>query len=275
MATVPNQKKVVFAKKRPWDRDNPFARLHVDAMQNARKNLKAEAFILWLAISSWDENSSLELSCQYMINHWGFAERSYHRARNELLEKGYLIPSPTNKSVLIFHEDGTANLAVRTENGDQPANLAASQNFAAAPSEETKPYENDDNSAKMAASTKNLAISTQYQKHDFTANLAVAAEPVIINDNKTRDEDIFVMAAKMAAPDCQNGRLDCQIDQRNTTDTTDKQISERKKENEIVKLTHEAANTMLSTLTPGKDYKIQKGFVTILKTNITYELPRV
>ena len=127
----------------------------------------------------------------------------------------------------------------------------------------------------MAASIKNLAISTQSQKHDFTANLTVAAEPVIINNNKTRDEDMFVMAAKMAAPDCQNGRLDCQIDQRNTTDTTDKQISERKKENEIIKLTHEAANTMLSTLTPGKDYKIQKGFVTILKTNITYELPRV
>ena len=127
----------------------------------------------------------------------------------------------------------------------------------------------------MAASTKNLAISTQSQKHDFTAKMAVAAEPVIINDNKTRDEDIFIMAAKMAASDCQNGRLDCQIDQRNTTDTTDKQISERKKESEIIKLTHESANAMLSTLTPGKDYKIQKGFVTILKTNITYELPRV
>ena len=50
----------------------------------------------------------------------------------------------------------------------------------------------------MAASTKNLAISTQSQIHDFTANLAVAAESIIINDNKTRDEDILVMAAKMA-----------------------------------------------------------------------------
>ena len=118
MATVPNQKIITFAKKRPWDKDNPFARLHVDAMQNARKNLKAEAFVLWLAISSWDENSTLELSCQYMMKYWGFAERSYHRARNELLEKGYLALSPTNKGMLIFYEDGTANLAVGTKNGD-------------------------------------------------------------------------------------------------------------------------------------------------------------
>lgn len=117
MATVPNQKTIVFAKKRPWDKNNPFARIHVDAMQEARKHLKPEAFILWLAISSWDENSTFELSCQYMMKYWGFAERSYHRARNELIEKGYLILSPTNKSTFIFYEDGTANLAVRTENG--------------------------------------------------------------------------------------------------------------------------------------------------------------
>lgn len=275
MATVPNQKIITFAKKRPWDKDNPFARLHVDAMQNARKNLKAEAFVLWLAISSWDENSTLELSCQYMMKYWGFAERSYHRARNELLEKGYLALSPTNKGMLIFYEDGTANLAVGTKNGDQTANLAVSTKPTPVSSAQVLPYENNDQSANLAASSKKMKTITKIKNHEFSANLAAGAELVNINDNKTHGKDIFGQTAKMAAGPCQNGSIDCQIGKRNTTETTDKIKEEKKQNNNPIKLTRDETNELLENLRFEKDYKIQNGIITIFETNKTYLLPQI
>ena len=126
----------------------------------------------------------------------------------------------------------------------------------------------------MAASSEFLAVPPQIKNNDFPANLAVGAEHVNIDVNKTRGEDFFGWAAKMAVVPCQNGSLDCQIDQRNTTETTDK-IIDRKKEEDIIELSYDAVNELLSNLLPGKDYQINNGFVTITQTKEVYKLPRL
>lgn len=121
--SVPNQKIVQIAKRRPWGHTekelrnvDTFGRIHTDAAQKAARELSSHTYILWTAIALWADGKPMELSCAYMKKQWGFAERTYHRSKNELIEKGYLIPATDGSNILIFFEDGSANLAVDSNN---------------------------------------------------------------------------------------------------------------------------------------------------------------
>lgn len=111
-----NQNIVHIAKRRPWghkekemrDKDT-FGRFHIDAAQKARKALKAETFIMWMIINAWADEKNMELSCANFVKNWGFAERTYYRAKKELMDAGYLVLSKEESNILYFFEDGLPN----------------------------------------------------------------------------------------------------------------------------------------------------------------------
>lgn len=114
--SVANQNIIHIAKRRPWghkEKDmrnvDTFGRFHIDAAQKARQTLKAETFIMWMIINAWADEKDMELSCAYFVKNWNFAERTYYRAKKELIDAGYLAPMKTGSNVLYFFEDGLPN----------------------------------------------------------------------------------------------------------------------------------------------------------------------
>ena len=66
--TSPHQKVIKLAKRRPWGHKEPhlrdqdsFGRFHIDAAKRARKNLTSEAFAVWIAIDSWNDEGEFAL----------------------------------------------------------------------------------------------------------------------------------------------------------------------------------------------------------------------
>ena len=92
--SYPNQYNTTIHKEK-CDKDNLYAVINLDALQNAMNCLSGSALTLWLYLAKNQENYSLWLSKTATVE-WGLSERSYYRARDELKDKGFLVESGAN-----------------------------------------------------------------------------------------------------------------------------------------------------------------------------------
>lgn len=96
MNTVPNQKTIKTTKEK-CDKNNLYAAYNLNALNFAMKDLKGEAFKLWLYIGKNQNGYTFALSPIDAINEWGIGSKSsYTRAVRELIDKGYLVETSPN-----------------------------------------------------------------------------------------------------------------------------------------------------------------------------------
>lgn len=87
MITYANQKVININKKKYT---NDFLQIGNDEWMAAAQDLTRNTFILYLYLASNNDNFNLALSQKAVQNAVGMSKSSYHRAIDELLEKGYM-----------------------------------------------------------------------------------------------------------------------------------------------------------------------------------------
>lgn len=93
--TVPNQKVVKIQKEKIEKEDN-YAKINVDALQNAMIDLDGNTFKLWMYFSKNRDGHTFALSKVDAIK-WGIGSKSsYDRAVRKLIEEGYLVKTSPN-----------------------------------------------------------------------------------------------------------------------------------------------------------------------------------
>lgn len=90
MASVPNQKQIVSAPRLKKDKDHLYAKLNLDALQQAMKDLNGSGLKLYLYFAKNREDYNFDLS-QKACEEWGLSRSSYYRGVKELKEAGYLV----------------------------------------------------------------------------------------------------------------------------------------------------------------------------------------
>lgn len=93
--TVPNQKVIVVAKA-VTDEKNKYARINLQAMDNAAQDLGAGAFKLWIYFAKNQNGYEFALSRQAVENNFGIKKKQYDNAIEELITKKYLVVTKSN-----------------------------------------------------------------------------------------------------------------------------------------------------------------------------------
>lgn len=101
--SVPNQKKVRIAPRTPRDKDNLYAMMNIDALSAAVRMLKGSALKMWLYFNKNQDEYEFELS-QKACSEWGIKKDSYYDGIDELINKGYLVPTHWTSNVYLFYE---------------------------------------------------------------------------------------------------------------------------------------------------------------------------
>lgn len=88
--TVPNQW-VIKVVKDSIGEDTTYMRTKISSLEKSAKDLKAGAFKLWVYFSKNQDNYTFALSPTHIQESFGMNKKQYDNARQELIEKGYLI----------------------------------------------------------------------------------------------------------------------------------------------------------------------------------------
>lgn len=99
--TVPNQK-VMVVKKERCDKNNYYAAINLEALQEAMSNLNNTEFKLWMYFAKNQNEHSFAYSPSDCISNWGFTRTSLYNAFAALEAKGYIQQKEGN--VFIFSE---------------------------------------------------------------------------------------------------------------------------------------------------------------------------
>lgn len=148
--SVANQDIVRMGKREPWDSEHIFARIHVEALQEAMCKLKGETLKLWLYL---DKNADrdktgrafqLELS-QKACEAWGIKKDAYYTAKKKLIELGYLTPIEEGSNIYIFNE--AIGDSEKPKTSEKPKNFSEKpKDFSEIPKESSeKPQRNTTN----------------------------------------------------------------------------------------------------------------------------------
>ena len=93
--TYENQK-TITTKAAKHDKDNLYALLNIEAMQEAMVLLKPNTFKLWCYLAKNQNNYTFALSCVDACNFCSFTKKTYLSCVQELIEVGYLINTAGN-----------------------------------------------------------------------------------------------------------------------------------------------------------------------------------
>lgn len=99
----PNQRYVKVNKKECSQKEL-YAKINIEAMNNAMRNLKPNAYKLWCYFAKNQDNYELWLSQLDVHEVTGMSESTYHRAFDELANKQYLIPANSSGRYYKFYE---------------------------------------------------------------------------------------------------------------------------------------------------------------------------
>ena len=99
-----NQYIVKIANRRPFDKNNTYALMHLDSLQEAMRNLKGESLKLWLYCNKNQDGFQFELS-QKVLADWGLKKDAYQSAKKKMQELGYLVPVSEGSNILVFYEN--------------------------------------------------------------------------------------------------------------------------------------------------------------------------
>ena len=101
--TVPNQKSVTI-RKEPCDRQNLYAKVNLDALQEAMKTLSNAEFVIWTYFAKNQEGFTFALSPQ-AADDWGnIARTTFNRTIRKFIEEGYLIADNNGSNHYTFYE---------------------------------------------------------------------------------------------------------------------------------------------------------------------------
>ena len=93
--TVPNQKRVKIKKQKITEYDL-YARIEMEALNNAAKDLQAGAFKLWIYFAKNQTEYEMALSNKAVEETFGMKIKQYNNAVKELTDKGYLVNTQGN-----------------------------------------------------------------------------------------------------------------------------------------------------------------------------------
>ena len=101
---APNQKVVTVIKSKP----KGYV-LDIEANKTARKVLSSDAYSLYMHFVLNVPWYTEALSMKYNLDTSSLSERTYYKAINELIEKGYLVKTPHEriKVYYLFYEAGS------------------------------------------------------------------------------------------------------------------------------------------------------------------------
>ena len=101
--SVPNQERIIV-KKSKTNKDNLYLCANLEALQEAMTIIKnSSALKLWLYLVKNQNGYEFELS-QVDCQKWGISRSSYYRAKNELIELGYLVPVREGSNIFSFFD---------------------------------------------------------------------------------------------------------------------------------------------------------------------------
>lgn len=101
--SVPNQKRVRIAKRTPRDKDHLYAMMNIDALSAAVRMLKGSALKMWLYFNKNQDEYEFELS-QKACSEWGIKKDGYYDGIEELIKRGYLVPTHWGSNLYCFYE---------------------------------------------------------------------------------------------------------------------------------------------------------------------------
>jgi len=78
-----NQYIVKIAPRRPFNKNNTYALMHLDSLQEAMRNLKGESLKLWLYCNKNQDGFQFELS-QKVLADWGLKKDAYQSAKKKM-----------------------------------------------------------------------------------------------------------------------------------------------------------------------------------------------
>lgn len=96
--------RMITLNKEECDVDNIYAKINIEALNNAARNLTHAGFLLWIYFAQNQEGYTFWLSKVAVRNKVGVSDSSYHRAFKELVEKKYLIKDDLNDDYYQFYE---------------------------------------------------------------------------------------------------------------------------------------------------------------------------
>lgn len=99
----PNQNIVRVAPREPFDKTHTYSLMHLDSLQMAMCNLRGESLKLWLYCNKNQNGYQFELS-QKKVQDWGLKKDSYQKAKQRMIELGYLVPINEGSNILMFYE---------------------------------------------------------------------------------------------------------------------------------------------------------------------------
>ena len=88
--SVANQK-VVNVNKEPCDTKNIYARINIEAIQNAINDLKPSTFKIWMYFAKNQEGYEFELSSVAVCGFCSVSDKTYREGIKEMIAKRYLI----------------------------------------------------------------------------------------------------------------------------------------------------------------------------------------
>ena len=101
--TVPYQKTITI-KKEPCDnRGNNYAKINLNALQQAMKTLSNAEFAIWVYFAKNQEGFTFALSPQAAAD-WGIARTTFNRTIRKFIEEGYLISDNNGSNHYTFYE---------------------------------------------------------------------------------------------------------------------------------------------------------------------------
>lgn len=100
---APNQKVVTVVKSKPKGYI-----LDIEANKVARKKLSSDAYSLYMHFTLNVPGYTEALSMKHNVETSSLSERTYYKAVNELIQKGYLVKTPHDqiKEYYLFYENG-------------------------------------------------------------------------------------------------------------------------------------------------------------------------
>lgn len=101
---VANQRHICVHKLK-CDKDNLYAKINKDALNEAMRSLRPTAFNLWIYFSQNQDKYSFYLSCVDVCRTCGIGRTAYHKAFDELVDKGYLIRKEGSRISYEFYEE--------------------------------------------------------------------------------------------------------------------------------------------------------------------------
>ena len=105
--SVPNQKIVQIARRTKRDKDNLYAMINLEALQQAMNTLKGSGLKMWLYLNKNQDNYRFDLSRQ-ACEEWGIKKDSYYDGFKDLVNNRYLRLSKPGSNIYYFFENALA-----------------------------------------------------------------------------------------------------------------------------------------------------------------------